>query len=83
MTYKALYPHTSWWKDGRALRAGGNVGMLVAAFFVYALPCFLARAFSLSLQPAWGLGNFSFGLCVIGAVLGMVFGRSIVDRRSS
>lgn len=81
MSDKAVSPSSPFWKNGLALRAGGIVGMLVAAFFVYAVPYFLAGTLSMSVKAAWGLGDFSFVLCAIGAVLGMIFCRGITRTR--
>jgi hypothetical protein len=78
MLDKAVNPSVSF---GPALRAGGAVGMLVAAFFVYAVPYFLAAKFSVNVPAAWGLGDFSFVLCAIGAVVGMFFYQRITRTR--
>lgn len=59
----------------RVLRASAYVGLLVAGALVFFLPWLLASEFSLKVAPGWGLGNFAFAVCAVGALIGMFVGR--------
>jgi len=58
-----------------ALRAGGYIGLLVGGALMFFLPWLLASQLSPKVAPAWGLGNFAFAFCVLGALIGIFVGR--------
>jgi hypothetical protein len=59
----------------QVLRASAYVGLLVAGSLVFFVPWLLASGFSLKVAPGWGLGNFAFAVCAVGALIGMFVGR--------
>jgi hypothetical protein len=59
----------------RVLRAGAYLGLLVTGALVFFLPWLLASQFSLKVAPAWGLGDFAFGFCAAGSLIGIFVGR--------
>jgi hypothetical protein len=81
MSSKSSHPTQLRRIDGNSLRAGGAVGMLIAALLLYGVPYFLMHTFSVNVRPAWGFGDFSFVFCAVGVALGMFFGRKITRTR--
>ena len=61
----------------RVLRSSAYVGLLVSGALVFFLPWLLASQFSIKVAPAWGLGDFGFALCAVGALIGMLIGRRL------